>query len=602
MNHWKKIMNHEKKVRIGCASAFWGDTTTAAKQLVEKSTLDYLVFDFLAEVTMSILAGAKKKNTEMGYATDFVEQLAPLLSQIKEKNITVLSNAGGLNLNACRKALMNEAEKAGIDLNIALVIGDDLMEEFPRLMELGVKEIETNHPLPDPCLSINAYLGAPGIVAALEQGADIIITGRCVDSAMVLAPLIYEFGWTMNDYDLLAAGSLAGHIIECGAQCTGGNFTDWRKVDRFDNMGFPIVEVEPNGQFIVTKPKDTGGMVTFGTVAEQFLYEIGNPSEYLLPDVVCDFTQVTIDDLGDDRVLVKGALGSPPTDVYKVSATYMDGYRVVGTLIIGGHSSKKKGELISEAIIKKCDRILSNKGFEPFSNTSYDLVGTDSIYGPERSKENSKEILLRLVATHSQKDALVILSKEMAQAATGMAAGVMNYLGGRPSVSSSIHLYSFLFPKDQVPVGVDINDQLLNVDISCDGGFVPLPGNQRSISGISNQEMQVSVPLIKLAFARSGDKGDHANIGVIARRPEFLPFIQNALTPEAISKYFDHVIHGEVMSWDVPGINGINFLLKNSLGGGGMSSLNIDPQGKSYAQQLLDHEIPISDSIAKELD
>ena len=157
---------------------------------------------------------------------------------------------------------MNEAEKAGIDLKIALVIGDDLMEEFPRLMELGVKEIETNRPLPGPCLSINAYLGAPGIVAALKQGADIIITGRCVDSAMVLAPLIYEFGWTMNDYDLLAAGSLAGHIIECGAQCTGGNFTDWRKVDRFDNMGFPIVEVEPNGQFIVTKPKDTGGMVT----------------------------------------------------------------------------------------------------------------------------------------------------------------------------------------------------------------------------------------------------------------------------------------------------------------------------------------------------
>ena len=316
-------MNHEKKVRIGCASAFWGDTTTAAKQLVEKSTLDYLVFDFLAEVTMSILAGAKKKNTEMGYATDFVEQLAPLLSQIKEKNITVLSNAGGLNLSACRKALMNEAEKAGIDLKIALVIGDDLMQEFPRLMELGVKEIETNYPLPDPCLSINAYLGAPGIVAALEQGADIIITGRCVDSAMVLAPLIYEFGWTMNDYDLLAAGSLAGHIIECGAQCTGGNFTDWRKVDRFDNMGFPIVEVEPNGQFIVTKPKDTGGMVTFGTIAEQFLYEIGNPSGSATLNVVLDESvdaAAIVVSVGS--VMITGGSSCPPAILSHSSPSY----------------------------------------------------------------------------------------------------------------------------------------------------------------------------------------------------------------------------------------------------------------------------------------
>ena len=595
-------MNNDKKVRIGCASAFWGDTTTAAKQLVEKSKLDYLVFDFLAEVTMSILAGAKKKNTKMGYATDFVEQLAPLLGQIKEKNIKVLSNAGGLNLNACRKALMDEAKKAEIDLNIAVVTGDDLMQEFPRLVEYGIKEIETNKPLPDPCLSVNAYLGAPGIVTALEQGADIVITGRCVDSALVLAPLIYEFGWSMKDYDLLSAGSLAGHIIECGAQCTGGNFTDWRMVDGFDDMGFPIVEVKSNGEFIVTKPKDTGGLVTFGTVAEQFLYEIGNPSEYLLPDVVCDFTQVAIDDLGNDRVSVKGALGSSPTDQYKVSATYMNGYRVAGALVIGGDSSKEKGELIANAIIKKCDRILSNKGLEPFSRTSYDLIGTDSIFGPRRSRDNSKEILLRLMATHAQKDALVILSKEMAQAATGMAAGVMSYLGGRPLVSSSIHLFSFLLPKDQVPVVVDLNDELINVDIPCDGGYISVPGNERSIPDISNEEIKVSVPLIKLAFARSGDKGDHANIGVIARRPEFLPFIQSALTSETVSQYFDHVLHGNVMSWDVPGVNGINFLLKNSLGGGGMASLNIDPQGKSYAQQLLDHEIPVSDKIAKKLD
>ena len=594
-------MDNDKKVKIGCASAFWGDTTTAAKQLVEKGDINYLVFDFLAEVTMSILAGAKNKNKNMGYATDFVKQLAPLLDQIKKKNIKVISNAGGINLNECRNALVNEAGKAKIDLKIAIVTGDDLMKKLPKLIELGIKETETSEPFPDSCLSVNAYLGASGIVTALEQGADIVITGRCVDSAMVLAPLMYEFDWSVEDYDLLSAGSLAGHIIECGAQCTGGNFTDWKMIDGFDDMGFPIVEVSPNGDFIVTKPENTGGMVTFGTVAEQFLYEIGNPSEYFLPDVVCNFTKVTIDDLGDNRVLGKGAIGSAPTDRYKVSATYMDGYRVAGTLVIGGASAKEKGDLIANAIIKKCERILSNEGFEPFNSTSYDLIGTDSIYGPKKAKENSKEIVLRLVATHSEKDALIILSKEMAQAVTGMASGVMNYLGGRPSVSSSIHLFSFLFPKDQLSVIVDLNDNFTTVDVPSSNGYVAVPGNERSMQHDSNEEMKISVPLIKLAYARSGDKGDHANIGVIARQPEFLPFIQSALTSDTVLKYFEHVVKGDVLSWDVPGINGINFLLKNSLGGGGMASLNIDPQGKSYAQQLLDFQIPISDEIASKL-
>ena len=591
----------QKKIKIGCASAFWGDTTTAAQQLVEKANLDYLVSDFLAEVTMSILASAQMKNPEMGYATDFVKQIAPLLKQIKKKNIKMLSNAGGLNLNACRNALLAEAKKAEIDLNIAVVTGDNLIKELPRLKELGIVEMETHKPLPDPCLSVNAYLGAPGIVTALEQGADIVLTGRCVDSALVLAPLIYEFGWSMKDYDLLSAGSLAGHIIECGAQCTGGNFTDWRMVDGFEDIGFPIVEIESNGKFIVTKPKDTGGIVTFGTVAEQFLYEIGNPSEYLLPDVVCDFTQVTIKDLGNNRVLVKGALGSAPTAHYKVSATYINGYRVSGTLVIGGKFAKEKGELIAQTIIKKCDHILSNNGFAPFSNTSYDLLGTDSIYGSKNGKDNSKEIVLRLIATHQQKDALIILSKEMAQAVTGNAPGVMNYLGGRPSVSTSIHLFSFLLSKKEVSVIMDLNDKLITVDIPCSGGYIPIQINQRVTPNVSNIGMKVSVPLIKLAFARSGDKGDHANIGVIAREPQYLPFIQNALTSKAIQKYFNHVIRGDVMSWDVPGVNGINFLLKNSLGGGGMASLNIDPQGKSYAQQLLDYKIPIPDEIAVKL-
>jgi len=594
-------MNKEKKIRIGCASAFWGDTSTAAKQLVEKGNIDYLVFDFLAEVTMSILAGAKMKNPEMGYATDFVKQMKPLLKQIKEKKIKVISNAGGINLDSCRSVLIQEAEKAGIDLNIAVVQGDNLIKELTRFKELGITEMESNKPIPDTCLSINAYLGAPGIVTALGNDADIVITGRCVDSALVLAPLMHEFNWTDTEYNLLANGSLAGHIIECGAQCTGGNFTDWQEVEGFDDMGFPIVEVYPNGEFIVSKPDDTGGLVTFGTVAEQFLYEIGNPAEYILPDVVCDFTHVIIEDLGNNQVLVKGAKGCPPSDQYKVSATYMNGYRIAGTLVIGGIQAKEKGKRIANAIIKKTSRILSENGFEPYKYTSFDLLGTDSIYGPRNSRDDSKEIVLRLMATHSEKNALTILSREMAQAATGMTPGVMNYLGGRPSVSPSIHLFSFLLPKDQVSVEINLNNKTFQINIATAGGYTAPQENKHSEVLDSILDTNISVTLIKIAFARSGDKGDHANIGVIARKPEYLPYIQAALTSKSIAQYFNHNLKGTVECWDVPGINGLNFLLKNSLGGGGMASLNIDPQGKAYAQQLLEFKIPVTGKIAYEV-
>tara|TARA_A100001015_G_scaffold48949_1_gene54083 strand:- start:340 stop:1302 length:963 start_codon:yes stop_codon:yes gene_type:complete len=229
-----------RKVKIGCASGFWGDTSTAAKQLVDDNNIDYLVFDFLAEVTMSILAGSKLKNPNLGYATDFVTQLSPLLKDLQTKSIKVISNAGGINPEACRSMLVEEAKKVGVDLKIAIVFGDDLINSIDELKRLDLKEIDTNKPLPENILSINAYLGAPAIAAALKEGADIVITGRCVDSAMVLGPLMHEFNWKHDDYDYLANGSLAGHIIECGAQCTGGNFTDWEGIKGFDNIGFPL--------------------------------------------------------------------------------------------------------------------------------------------------------------------------------------------------------------------------------------------------------------------------------------------------------------------------------------------------------------------------
>ena len=594
-------MKRKKTVRIGCASAFWGDTSTAAEQLVKKGSLDYLVFDFLAEVTMSILADAKAKDDKKGYAIDFVEHIRPILDKIKEDKVVVISNAGGMNPNACKIAIEKDAIKFGIDLNIAVVTGDDLIDVIPSSKVSQIKEMETGMPMPENCLSMNAYIGSSGIVTALKEGADIIITGRCVDSALVLAPLMYEFKWNENDYNMLAAGSLAGHIIECGSQCTGGNFTDWKKVENFNDMGFPIVEVSRNGDFIVSKPESTGGVVNFGTVAEQLLYEIGDPSAYLLPDVVCDFTEVEIIEIQKDKVFVKGAKGYPPGPDYKVSATYPDGYRVSGTLVIGGKHSVEKGNLIAKAILEKCSRIYLERNLLDFTRKSFDIIGSNSIYNENSSVIDVKEVVLRIAARHKQKEALIIFAKELAQAVTGMAPGVINYLGGRPSVSPSIHLYSFLYPKNEVEISVEIGKRVIPVDPPHLSRPYKLMRTKNLLYDSKSIDKEYSTPLINLAYARSGDKGNHANIGVIARKSHYFPYINEALTIKSISKYFDHVLKGHVERWEMPKINALNFLLKDSLGGGGMASLNIDPQGKSYAQQILEFSIPICEKIAKEL-
>ena len=597
-------MNYKKqdKVRIGCASGFWGDTTTAAKQLVEKGNLGYLVFDFLSEVTMSILAKAKIKNPDHGFTVDFVQQLNPLWKKIKTQNIKVISNAGGINLKSCKKSIQNELINQNIDLKVAVVLGDDLTDQKDELEKLAIKEWETEKPLPESCLSMNAYLGYLGIYQALSEGADIVITGRCVDSALVLGPLAYEFKWSTDDYDLLASGSLAGHIIECGAQCTGGNFTDWEKIQGFDDIGFPIIEAKSNGEFIVTKPPKTGGLVSFGTISEQLLYEIGNPNNYFLPDVVCDFTNVIIREISKNKVLVKGAKGISPTDSYKVSATYLDGFKAGATLVIGGRKAQKKADIIAKAILSKVRRIFIENGMNDFQDTNLSIIGTDSIYGLRKSDKRSKEVVMRLMVKHYEEKALRIFSKEIAQAVTGMTAGVINYMGGRPTVSPSIHLFSFLIPKNFIKIEVEINQLKSEVKMPTLPKFSKK--EDVNLNGYDNNDfshLKTKVDLEKLAYARSGDKGDHVNIGIIARKSSYFPYIRDALKVEVVSKYFEHFLKGEVQRWDVPGVYGLNFLLKNALGGGGMASLNLDPQGKGYAQMLLEMPIPIPELIYNDL-
>ena len=448
-----------KTVRIGCASAFWGDTCTAAAQLVDGGGLDYLVFDYLAEITMSLLAGARMKNPDAGFATDFIEVLAPLLPKIAEQKIKIISNAGGVNPLACAAALHAACLRAGVNLKIAVLLGDDLQPQFKHLSGAGVHEMFTGAPLPPMCVSINAYLGAPGIVEALRLGADIVITGRVVDSAVVSAALIHEFGWSWQDHDKLAHAALAGHIIECGAQCTGGNFTDWQDVPDYEHIGFPIIEVSADSHFIVSKPAGSGGLISPLSVGEQVLYEIGDPRAYLLPDVVCDFTHVRLKQVGDNRVSVEGARGLAPSGQYKVCATYPDGFRCTASCLIAGIDAVKKAERVGQAIINKTNELFSQRGWPPYSEVNIELLGSEATYGPHGQRHDTREVVIKLAVRHPEKQALILFSREIAQAATGMAPGLTGIVGGRPTVYPVIRLFSFLIDKSACRLEIDINGQ-----------------------------------------------------------------------------------------------------------------------------------------------
>ncbi len=576
-------------VRIGGASGFWGDSSIATPQLLQVPGLQYLVYDYLAETTMAILARARSKNPSLGYATDFVSTaMTPHLCELNAKGIRVISNAGGLNPAACAQALEQEAQTQGLSLKIAVVTGDDVSELFSTLRQQGLKDMYTHETPPEQLSSANAYTGAQSIAQALAMGADIVITGRCVDSAVVVGVLAHEFQWRWDDWDCLAAGTLAGHVIECGAQATGGLFTDWHLVPGWAHMGYPVIDCEANGAFTLSKPAGTGGLIHRGAVSEQILYEVGDPAHYLMPDVTCDFRQVSVQTVDADRVRVHGAKGQAPTASYKANGTYVDGYQLQVMMAIRGLDAEAKAYKTAEALLQRTREQLASQGLPDYTDTYVELLGTESLYGPNAQPLPTREIILRIAARHAAAKGLSFLQRESASAGTSMGPGTRSSFSGRADIQPVFKVFSFLVPKQLVPMAITLSGQThqLNAFTTASESKTASETILPSFPPVIDDDCE-HVPLVRIAWARSGDKGDDENIGVIARTPELYPVLLEQLSTKQVQRYFSHLVQGSVQRYEVPGLHAINFVLHNALGGGGVCSLRSDPLGKSFAQMLL---------------
>lgn len=581
-------------VRIGGASAFYGDSQLAARQLVDHGEIDYLVFDYLAEVTMAILARSADKNPDLGYAVDFVTiAMADVLVDCAKKGIKVVANAGGVNVPACVLALEALCSQHGLNLKVAGVYGDNLITRTDLPLS-SMTELQSAEPYPDKPASANAYFGAAPIADALDAGADIVVTGRVVDSAVVLGPLMHEYGWARDDYDLLAQGSLCGHVIECGAQCTGGNFTDWHLVPDFSNMSYPVAEVEADGVFTIGLPKGTGGIASIGSVAEQIVYEIGDPANYLLPDVACDFSNVTLAQVEKDLVKVSGATGRAPGTQYKVCATWVDGFRLSGSFFMAGPRSSDKARASLNAWIKRTRKAFEVKGWDDYRRVSIEIAGAEDTYGPHSTQYNSREVMGKYGLHHNDKKALMFASMEMAYLATSGPPALSGFGAGRARPQPLMRVHSTMLDKSLVNVIVQLGDKvIIDKCYQNEASNTTQSPSLKTIAAPDTASEMQTVTLDALVYARSGDKGDNANIGLICRRPSYLPYIERQVTEAVVKKYFAHLVKGEVKRFYIPGFDAFNFYLTEALGGGGTASLRLDSQAKTYAQMLLSLNIRV---------
>jgi hypothetical protein len=448
-------------IRIANGQGFWGDSLEAPVDLVRRGPIDYLTLDYLAEITMSILQKQRARDPKTGYARDFVDLIARVLPDLKDRRIRVIANAGGVNPKGCCEAVLEVARRLNIPVTVAVVAGDDILPRLDQLIERGIdlKNMESCEPLTSiraQVQSANVYLGALPIAEALRRGADIVITGRVTDTGLALAPMIHEFAWKENDWDRLAAGTIAGHTVECGAQCTGGNCqVDWETIPDLAGVGYPIIEAEPDGTFTIAKHAGTGGRVTVESVKEQLLYEMGDPREYITPDCVADFTTIQLDQAGPDRVRLRGIKGRPATKFYKVSVAYAAGFKALGSMVYAWPDAYEKARAAERILRQRLDRL----GLR-FEAVRAEFLGANACHGiasaepPPEIAPQLAEVVLRFGVRGQDRTAVERFTREIAPLALNGPPAVSGLGLARPRVEEIVAYWPALIPKSEVQAEV----------------------------------------------------------------------------------------------------------------------------------------------------
>lgn len=600
----------KRTVRVGNAGGYWGDDPQALRsQVLGPEPPEFVTADFLAEITMSILQKQRARDPAAGYARDFVAQVAPLLGAIRERGITVITNAGGVNPGACARAVLRAATEAGVELTVAVVEGDDLMDRLDALMADGIPfdNLETGAPFASrraDVLSANAYFGAEPIVRALEHQPDVVVTGRVTDTGITLAPIRHALGWDPHDWDRIAGGVVAGHLIECGVQATGGNFTDWERVPGLGNEGFPIVEVESDGSFVLTKQSGSEGLVSPAVAREQLLYEMGDPERYLCPDATVDFSGLSVAAAGEDRVLVTGARGGPPPADLKVSASVRGGFSVRGSLVVGGPDVGQKATALAASFRDRLQADCAAAGVPFPAEFRVDVVGADAAQRglADAARLDPSEGLVRFAGWSLDPEPLRIFRKLLPSLILSGPAGLA-VTGGAPAISEVVEYWPALVPRDRVSAALRVirvsagGDETVvaeeEVRFAGPTGETHRPSPSEPAPAVPRSARTIEAPLGAVAHARSGDKGDAANIGVIGRSAACYGWLAENLSAAVVSAWVRDVARGPVTRYQVPGLWALNFILEQSLGGGGTRSLLLDPQGKTLAQGLLRQQVRI---------
>lgn len=593
----------KRKIRIGNAGGYWGDDLSALKRQLTGGALDYITMDFLAEITMSILQRQKKKNPDLGYAVDFINQLDECLELIVKKNVRVISNAGGINPIGMGRRIIDMAKAKGLDLKVGIVYGDDIVNHLYELTAAGERFTNMENgadffKVRSEISSANIYLGAEPVVKALEAGCQIIVTGRVTDTGITLAPMIHAFGWSMDDWDKMAAGIVAGHIIECGAQASGGNITDWDEIKSFHNIGYPIIEMESTGEFVVTKHKKTGGLVSEKTIKEQLVYEMGDPANYISPDGIARFDTIQIKEIAKDKVRVTGIKGKPEPDNLKVSMSYEEGWKANGSVLVCGPDIYSKADAIADVFWKK----LKHK----YEDKRTDIIGTGSIWPKNIKNCEPNEVYLRFAVRDTSFKKVDEFGKALSTLILSGPAGMAVTAGGRPKPSLVVSYWPALMHRSRVKakvLAIDTNKKEeffeIKFPIRVQSQTLPEPDESNPPKKKSKKPSGAlkTVKLRQICYARSGDKGDTSNIGVLARTPEVYDWIVEHLTAAKVKDFFEGICLGDVTRYELDNLHALNFLLDETLGGGGTKSLMVDPQGKTLSQALLEMPVRVPSSL-----